>query len=162
MLIAKIKNNKIIETNNVILKDGKLLEFMIKDEWAIVQDEQPESKKYHNIIRTGVEIINGVPIAKYTYKPSVNIDELKQQMVTQFKQESQTKRNKLIPDHRIVNLLLGIGGYDYNISDVKVTVNAFRDEYYKLESKIKAATTYDDLEIIESLYPTTVLKGPIV
>jgi hypothetical protein len=69
-----------------------------------------------------------------------------------------TLRRQLVPDHQLLNA--GIGLYDDDRSQsLRDTVQAFRDEYHRLEGLVAKAKSVKELDAIKPAFPTALVKA---
>lgn len=85
----------------------------------------------------------------------VSLEEIKSRKIEEFSQQSLAKRNTLIPDYKIHNALMGIGD-ENKLERYKATVEAFRQEFYRLKDEVEKAKDVKSIEKIEAKFPSEV------
>jgi len=88
---------------------------------------------------------------------NANIELYKSTLITKYSQESFEKRQVLIPDYRIQNLLLGVIYSEYTLQNALDTINKFKLEYYRLKHLIDIAENKAEIDTIVSNYPNGVV-----
>src|SRR3954466_9466060 len=68
------------------------------------------------------------------------------------------ERQKLIPDHEMMNAALGIYP-EKRTQQIQATVKAFRDEYKRFEAALDKAKSRKDVEALEPKYPTKLVSA---
>jgi hypothetical protein len=67
------------------------------------------------------------------------------------------ERQKLVPDHEMMNAALGIYPEE-RTRQIQATVKAFRDEYKRYEAALERAKSRKDVESMEPKYPTKLVS----
>jgi translation elongation factor EF-G len=82
----------------------------------------------------------------------IKLEDIKQQAKAYYSGFSLYLRQQILPDYKLINCALNI--YDTKTStDIKNTVNLFREEYYRLEKLIDNATTINELNSLKENFP---------
>ena len=85
-----------------------------------------------------------------------DLDDHKKTKIALVSQMAFEKRKLIAPDYKLVNAGLGI--YDEaTILSYKLTVQAFRDEFYKASDLINAKTSKADVDKIVAEFPTSLI-----
>jgi len=80
------------------------------------------------------------------------LDVIKGNMINYYSSESFIKRKEIIPDYKLENCALGL--YDNEtILSYKKTVQAFREEFYRVKSEIESAATLKEIEAATAEFP---------
>jgi len=87
----------------------------------------------------------------------VKLDTIKNEYKIGYSRLALETRKSFLPDYKILNCCLKIYEKNYSIK-IKHTINAFRKEYYRIESLINNAKTLNDLNNITPNFPTTLLE----
>jgi len=83
----------------------------------------------------------------------ITLNEAKEQLKKQYSDLSFIEANKILPQYKQINCSLGV--YDEPTTDrIKRTIEAFRTEYYRLETFIDSANSVKDLKKITPNFPT--------
>lgn len=92
--------------------------------------------------------------------PEPAIATLRERKLKEFEDLSLGLRRQLIPDHQLLNA--GIGGiYDEaRVQSIRDTVQAFRNEYARLEKAVAQANTAKELDAIKPSFPTAIVTPP--
>lgn len=86
------------------------------------------------------------------------LEQLKARMIERFSAQAFAHRRELVPDYRLQNAALGI--YDEKTAaDIRATVQAFRDEFHRLEAEVNKARSAKALEAIKPNYPRKLVKA---
>lgn len=79
------------------------------------------------------------------------LDELKANKIEYFSQLAFDERAKILPEYKLINASLGI--YDTTETErIRLIVERFRTEYYRLEALCNQANSNEELELIEANY----------
>ncbi|HVE87616.1 MAG TPA: hypothetical protein VND93_32385 [Myxococcales bacterium] len=105
------------------------------------------------------EIEDGVikSLDKAPKAPAVDLEALKEAKLREASQRSFQLRQKLIPEHELLNAALGIYPAK-RTKEIQETVKAFRDEYHRFEEKLKKAKTKKDVEALEVKFPAKLVS----
>jgi hypothetical protein len=88
----------------------------------------------------------------------ITLDELKQERIQYFSDRAFELRRPVIPDYKLENAALGI--YDpETTANYKATVQAFRDEFYRIKEIIEKAKTVKELETIKENFPKKIVTA---
>jgi hypothetical protein len=88
----------------------------------------------------------------------LSLDDLKEQAIVGLSDYSFTKRQELLPDYRLQNAMLGV--YDEKtVANCRATVQAFRDEFYRVKELIEKAKTVKALKAIEPNFPKKIVSA---
>ena len=86
----------------------------------------------------------------------ITLDEFKRERIQYYSRVAFQKRNSIIPDYKLQNAALGI--YDeQTTANYKATVQAFRDEFYRIKALIEEAETIDEIEAITENFPKEIV-----
>ena len=89
-------------------------------------------------------------------KAHEHLDDLKAAKLAAASHQSFELRQKLIPDHEMLNAALGV--YDEKRTrKIQETVKAFREEYKRFEAALEKARSRKDVEALEPKFPTKLL-----
>lgn len=88
----------------------------------------------------------------------LDIDELKKSMLSNLSQAALVLRNKLIPDYKLNNAILGLYD-DKRKADYRATIEAFRAEYHRLEEMVNKAKSYKQLTELEPRFPDHIIEA---
>jgi hypothetical protein len=90
-------------------------------------------------------------------KGFIDLTEYKKQTIEEYSMLSFTIRDTIIPEYKLVNSGLGI--YDESqTAEIKSTIQAFRDEFQRLQSAVEQAATVQEILTIKENYPRTIVK----
>jgi hypothetical protein len=82
----------------------------------------------------------------------ITLDEYKQKRIQYFSGESFYIRNAFLPDYKLQNAALGI--YDEaKTAVIKATVQAFKDEFNRLQGLVEQAADADAVDAVTPNYP---------
>lgn len=83
------------------------------------------------------------------------LDEVKARLLEHYSELSLERRRELIPAHKLENAALGV--YDEEQTRaIRDTMEAFRNEYHRLEEAINAAKSLEELGRLRSRFPRSV------
>lgn len=86
----------------------------------------------------------------------ITLDEYKQRRLEYFSKLSFEKRKEIIPDYKLMNVGLGI--YDETtVTEYRATIQAFREEFYRLKKLVEKAKNTDAVDAITDNYPQTII-----
>lgn len=88
----------------------------------------------------------------------VELGQLKGNKIETFSRLAFDLRQKLISDYQLNNAALGVYGEARRIA-YQATVEAFRDEFYRLKTALEAAATLTELEAVIPRFPTSIMDG---
>ncbi len=95
---------------------------------------------------------NNLTLSEGVEIPEFDLAEYKANKVSEFSLLAFDLREAILPEYKLVNAGLGI--YDEaTVLSYKLTVQAFRDEFYRLSGLIDEATTKEAIDAIEHNYP---------
>jgi hypothetical protein len=81
--------------------------------------------------------------------------EVKTQLLSHYSELSLERRRELIPAHKLENAALGV--YDEEQTRaIRETMEAFRNEYHRLEEAISAAKSLEDLGRLRPRFPRSI------
>lgn len=90
-------------------------------------------------------------VLNLTLNPKPTIEELRANKIEYFSQLAFDERAKILPEYKLINASLGI--YDTTETErIRLIVEKFRTEYYRLEALCKQANSQEELELIEANY----------
>ena len=87
--------------------------------------------------------------------PRETIAQARARTLNEFSEVALGTRRQLIPDHELMNAGLGIYEDD-RVQSIRATVQAFRDEYHRVEAVVTKAKSVKELEAIKPSYPTAI------
>lgn len=88
--------------------------------------------------------------------PAETLAQARERKLREFSDLSQMQRRELIPDYQLMNA--GLGLYEEERTRAyQGTVQAFRDEYHRLEALVAKAKTKKDLDAIKAAFPKAVV-----
>ena len=85
-----------------------------------------------------------------------NIAQARERQLQSYSALALESRRQLIPDHQLQNAALGIYDED-RVQAIRATVQAFRDEYHRLEAAVAKTRSSKALTAIEPAFPTTIV-----
>jgi hypothetical protein len=81
---------------------------------------------------------------------------LKAHKLAQASRQAFHERQRLVPDHEMMNAALGIYP-EKRVKQIQETVKAFREAYKDFEAKLEKAKSRKDVEALEPKYPNKLL-----
>jgi hypothetical protein len=106
----------------------------------------------HFTIEDGVVVSQDKPS-----KEAETLEALKASKLAAASRLSFEERQKLIPEHEMMNAALGIYP-EKRTKQIQATVKAFRDEYKRFEAALEKAKTKKDVEALEPRFPTKLVS----
>jgi len=92
--------------------------------------------------------------------PAETLAQARDRMLRVFSDLSLSLRRQVLPDHQLLNA--GIGLYDEDRTQgLRETVQAFRDEFHRLEGEVAKAKSVKDLDAIKPAFPTALVVPKI-
>ena len=88
----------------------------------------------------------------------VSIEEIKEELHDYFSSLSFEMRRQLIPDYKLENVAIGVYNKDISQSYRK-TIEAFRQEFYRLKEQIEKAKTIEEVEAIKPRFPEVIISA---
>lgn len=86
----------------------------------------------------------------------IDLKEYKKKMIERFSRTAFERRIGLLPDYKLQNASLGI--YDQQtMAKIKATIEAFRDEFHRIEGLIKKAKSAKAIDAIKEKYPKEII-----
>ena len=101
------------------------------------------------------EIRDGIGVSLDAAQPET-LDEARARRKQEIKTQALAARSALAPDYYLLNAGLGIYD-DARVASIKATVNAFRDEVVRLETKIASAKSVKELDALTPKFPTALV-----
>ena len=93
------------------------------------------------------------PPAAASAAPAETLDQARERKLREFSALALESRARLIPDHQLLNA--GLGLYDDDrVQTLRATVQAFRDEYQRLEAKVARANSLKEIDDLQPAFPT--------
>ena len=87
---------------------------------------------------------------------SIKLKAYKQARIDYFSALAFEKRQAILPDFKLQNAALGV--YDaQTVANYKATVQAFRDEFHRIEALLKKARSRKTIEAVTAQYPTEIV-----
>ena len=87
-----------------------------------------------------------------------DVESYKLSKINEISQQSFDMREAILPEYNLVNA--GLGVYDEaTVLSYKLTVQAFRDEFYRVSNLINAAETRSEIDAISISFPTSLIIG---
>jgi|GEM_PF-1872800 len=103
--------------------------------------------------------VNGEVVAKTNVElvadGFLDIEVVKKEKIRWLSEESFAKRRELIPDFKLQNALFGVYDED-RISIYRDTINAFRNEFFRVKELVIHARSVEEIESITARFPTEV------
>lgn len=87
----------------------------------------------------------------------INLDEYKKLMIDRFSVLSFEHRDRILPEYRLLNVSLDVYS-EREKSEIKETVNAFRNEFYRLKEAIEGASTGEEVALVKENFPSALVK----
>lgn len=85
--------------------------------------------------------------------PAETLAQARERKLREFSGLGLALRARLIPDHQLLNA--GLGLYDDDrVQGLRATVQAFRDEYQRMEAKVARAGSLKELDVLQPAFPT--------
>ena len=145
-LEEKIDQGLVAITSSQKVVRGKLELKPVKEQVGENIIEIPPHKK---LVKN--EIVDKTP-AELCEDGLIKLNDLKAIVLNEFSMLSFEQRTELIPDYKLQNASLGV--YDeQRMESFRKTIEAFRTEFKRLESKVKAAKNAKEIEKIKPNYP---------
>ncbi|HEY8212335.1 MAG TPA: hypothetical protein VIG99_32855 [Myxococcaceae bacterium] len=88
----------------------------------------------------------------------LDVKGLKAQKLSQASSRAFVERQKLIPDHEMLNAALGVYP-EKRTRQIQETVKAFREEYKRFEAALEKARSRKDVETLEPKFPTKLVSA---
>jgi hypothetical protein len=86
----------------------------------------------------------------------LTLEQAKQARLEHFSTEAIAQRRHILPDYKLLNAGLGI--YDeQTVAGYKATVQAYRDEFHRLEALIEQTDSLDEIESVTARFPATLV-----
>lgn len=145
-LLEKVKTGIIELEPEQKVKDGEIVEKTMEEKRAegLIKLEPNEKVEGDRIVeKSQAELLDD---------GLIKLDEIKEQKKKDFSALALQMRNKILPDFKIQNALMGIYG-DGVVEEQKKTIEAFRKEYHRLEGVIDEAETLAELDKIKAGFP---------
>lgn len=86
----------------------------------------------------------------------ISIEQVKKDAISRISAIAFEKRQELIPDYKLANSAIDIYE-DKTLESYKATIQAFREEYYRLKTAIENANTIDEIEANHPRFPTEIM-----
>lgn len=86
----------------------------------------------------------------------LTLEEIKEKKIQYFSDLALEKRISILPDYKLQNALLDIYD-DQTVANYKTTIQAFRDEFHRLEKLIEKAKTLKKIETIVENFPKEII-----
>jgi hypothetical protein len=132
--------------------DGHIVELSLDEAAVAGRHALPPTQKLLNgriVDKTEHELVD---------EGILKLDDLKRHALEGFSDLAFRARRAILPDYRLQNALLGI--YDNaTAADYKATVQAFRDEFYRLKGLIEDAKDVESLRKIVPEFPTQMVSA---
>jgi hypothetical protein len=106
----------------------------------------------HFTIEDGVVVSQDKPP-----KETETLESLKATKLAAASRLSFEQRQKLIPEHEMLNAALGVYP-EKRTKQIQATVKAFREEYKRFEAALEKARTKKDVEAMEPHFPTKLVS----
>ena len=88
--------------------------------------------------------------------PAETLSQARDRMLLVFSDLSLALRRQVLPDHQLLNA--GIGLYDEErTQSLRDTVQAFRDEFHRLQGEVAKAKSVKDLDAIKPAFPAALV-----
>jgi hypothetical protein len=135
----------------------------IDHEGVIIELPLPKAEMVHRAVLPKThKLVEGQVIAKtedeLIQEGVINIEDIKKQMLENIDNTAFNIRETLIPNYKLQNAALGIYGKERNAT-YSATIQAFRDEYHRLEDEISKASTAVELRAIQPRFPDKLIDN---
>lgn len=81
---------------------------------------------------------------------------IKPALIDYFSNLSFQMRERLVPDYKLQNAILGV--YDEKtLASYRTTIQCFRDEFYRIKEAIESAKTLEELKAVKADFPTDII-----
>jgi hypothetical protein len=152
-LIVLNPDEKIIGEGN----EEQIVKKTIKEQ---IQEKIISLAELSKMIKTGAIQLSTNDIMDMVQDGVIAIDDYKKIKINEFSDMSFFIRDSILPDYKIQNALIGI--YDETfVADVNATVEAFRNEFFRLENAILNAATVQEIVAIQENYPRDMVKASV-
>lgn len=94
---------------------------------------------------------------KKEIEDTIDLELKKMEMTQKFSDLSFQERRRILPDYKLQNALLGVYDQDEKEKYQKL-IKAFRDEFYRLKSKVEKAKSRKSLDKIIPNFPEAIEK----
>jgi len=101
-------------------------------------------------------IVDGVVKSTEKEPKDADLKALKATKLAQASRQAFHERQRLVPDHEMMNAALGVYP-EKRLHQIQETVKAFREEYKRFEAALEKAKSRKDVEALEPKYPTKLL-----
>jgi hypothetical protein len=131
---------------------GRIVELSLDEAAAAGRYALPPSQKLSSgrvVDKTEQELVD---------EGILKLDDLKSHAIEGFSDLAFRARRAILPDYRLQNALLGIYD-DATAADYKATVQAFRDEFYRLKGLVEEARDVESLRKIAPEFPHQVVPA---
>lgn len=154
-LIVDKATQTILHMSNVYPGEDKKPQDLLPgfDEATMAFGRAPEQ---HIPARFAIEdgvVKNLDPPAAATAAPAETLDQARERKLREISALGLALRARLIPDHQLLNA--GLGLYDDDrVQGLRATVQAFRDEYRRMEAKVARAGSLKEIDDLQPAFPT--------
>lgn len=137
------------------------LHFEIQDDGQIISlsEEQLVKRKLRQLNPeeklVGGKIV-GKPLEELIEDGIVELERLKKDYLKQISRVSIEQRQNILPDYKLQNAALELYDDD-TLSAIKATIQAFRNEYHRLEDQVRKASTLKKLKSLKPDFPNKIV-----
>jgi hypothetical protein len=132
-------------------KSGKIVESGLEE---AVKSGQLQLAPDQKLVRG--KVVNKTT-AELVHEKLLKLEDVKKRAIDYHSALAFSKRRELIPDYKLENAALGI--YEEGVvGDLRATVKAFRDEFYRIKTEIEKSKTADDVEAVKTHYPASIVS----
>jgi hypothetical protein len=130
--------------DEVLPEDKKQFESIeIKEVFSAISEPIYDSKENKVVEYSDIEFVKD---------PST----FKIKKIQELSEKSFSERQKILPDYKLLNA--GIGIYtEEEIKSFNNTIQAFRDEFYRVKDLIENSTSKEEIDNIKILFPTSLI-----
>ena len=89
--------------------------------------------------------------------PAETLAQARERKKREFSAQALALRTALVPDHQLHNAALGLYD-DERVQALRATVQAFRDEYHRMEAKVAKANSAQELDVLQPAFPTALVS----
>ncbi len=161
-IIAEKTPTELINENLLILHPTQKIIGEGADEQIVEKTLEEQLADGALILDPGERIVDNKVVA-FTPKELhdqefIDLEEYKKMMIDHYSEMSFELREELIPEYKLTNASLGL--YDESEkADMTATVEAFRNEFYRIKELIENATSAEVVHAITENYPRSILTA---
>jgi hypothetical protein len=169
MKIARIEDNKIVETGNVNNANDLLTDFQKEQGWRRLKEIHPEAQLYEKYKESKTEITDEEVIITYDPVEAINIAYFKAESLAKLKINTLSSRRSIIDDEKQENARYSIREPDSSLKIypdtesllIMKTIAAFIHEGRRLASEISEANSHEEVNNLmgSANYPSKILQA---